>query len=360
MRYILILFFTVWSFILKSQVRLDDFETIKKNEFSQAIDLSSYLPKGYSISGDKDYTKYLQKGLDENLIVCMPNFPILVNSNGIKLRSNQKVLFQPNSKLVLIGNNLERYSILEIYNVSNVKVYFPKIQGDKHYHLSSSGQWGMGLSIIKSSNIFIQQPNIESCWGDGIYLGNKDGKNVENVTILGGVISDSRRNGISITSANNVLIKDVYIKNTGGQSPEAGIDIEPNSSNYLLKNINLVNINTENNKGYGVVISTGLYSGSRNRFSINIDGLKDIRSDIGLAFILTKGNFSRYRENISGTITINNFYSANNRKAKFRNFSGQSHSVDLRGDFYKTLQSVDFPKEMLMNNIKINKSFIVK
>src|ERR1035437_1873014 len=83
---------------------------------NSAIDLTKYLPKDFVKDASKDYTAYIQKGLDENEIVKMPNCPLLVNEKGLNIKSGSKILFQKNSSLTMKPNSLTNYSVLEINN----------------------------------------------------------------------------------------------------------------------------------------------------------------------------------------------------------------------------------------------------
>src|SRR5690554_4058803 len=219
--------------------------------------LINYLPKNYVEDGSVDYTEYLQKGLDENLNVQFPNFPLLVNETGLNIISNQILNFSQNSKLIMKTNAEERYGILNIKYVKNVIVNNPNLIGDKEKHLGNRGEWGMGINIWASKDVTINNPRISETWGDGIYIGEppvqeKQKKKLKsyanhNIAINGGVIDDCLRNGISITSGINVLIDGVTIQNINTKAPRGAIDIEPNNKNNEIKNIVLRNITTKNN-----------------------------------------------------------------------------------------------------------------
>lgn len=215
-----------------------------------------YLPKNYSKIGDIDYTNYLQKAINNESEVILPNFPIRINSKGLTLKSNFKLIFQRNSSLLLIPNNQSSYQIINLVNLTNVTIQNPTIVGDRANHLGSKGEWGMGIKILSSSNIRIVNPNISNCWGDAIYIGrSSSGKSYsEKISVVGGELNWNRRNGISIISGKDIYIQNLLIKNTNGTNPMAAIDLEPNSSDELLYNINLLNIKTINNKIDGIKI----------------------------------------------------------------------------------------------------------
>ena len=250
-------------------------ESISDLDFSGYRDITSYLPEGYSTGGNIDYTSYIQKALDNEKKILMPNFPILVNTNGLSVHSNTSILFQSKSNIIIEPNDKTNYGAINIINKSNINLYNVKVTGDRYKHLGNKGEWGMGINIIGSKNINIINPKVTQCWGDGIYIGTK-GILSENIIISGGIVDDNRRNGISIISGKDITVKNIVLSNTNGTLPMAGIDLEPNNANEVLSNINLININSYNNAKYGYDVNlTKLLSDNINTVIINIENCKD-------------------------------------------------------------------------------------
>lgn len=316
--------------------RFSGFDMVKNQYFAKAKDLTGYLPQGYSKNGDTDYTSYIQQGINENSAIIMPDFPILINENGLALKSNQKVLFQKNSKLIMKPNAKDRNGMLNLFNIQNVDLYYPTIIGDKHKHLSTSGEWGMGIYILSSSNVNIMGSYVESFWGDGICIGGRNNTSSSGITIKNIILKDNRRNGITIGGVSNLLLENAYIAYTTGTNPQAGIDVEPDSNSYDVKNIKLNNIETEKNGNYGIIISPGNMIGKQQKdISIAINNFKDNGSKIGLGLAVTRDKPNLQFPQLGGNISINNFSSQNNSTAKFRSFKGASHQVSVKMDFGK-------------------------
>src|SRR5690554_6070389 len=244
----LVLFLITAFFDVHSQ------ENLRNIKFVELVD---YLPNDFVKDGTVDYTVFLQQGLDENNNVIFPNFPILINENGLNAKCNQILNFPPNSKLIIKPNSEVRYGILNIKYVNNVVVNNPTLIGDKEKHLSEKGEWGMGINIWASKNVKINNPNISKTWGDGIYVGEPSLKERQqkglssytnyNITVKGGVIDDCLRNGISIVSGVDVLIDGTTIQNMNTKAPKSAIDIEPNGTYNEIRNVVLKNIVTKNN-----------------------------------------------------------------------------------------------------------------
>jgi len=223
-------------------------------EKSTAYDLTKSLPQGYVTDGSVDYTTYLQQGINSNAKVVFPNFPVLINHVGLALRSNSTVIFDINSKLILAPSEFANYQMLRLFNVQNVKLYFPVLVGDRKNHSGTKGEWGMGISIAGGTNIDIVNPVISDCWGDGIYVGRNPATS-KDIRIYCGVLDNNRRNGISIVSVDGLTINHTLVANTNGTDPQAGIDFEPNGNSDVLNNIIINNPTTYNNAKMGVAFS---------------------------------------------------------------------------------------------------------
>ena len=116
-----------------------------------------------------------------------------------------------------------------------------KIIGDKHTHLGRDGEWGMGIRFQGVNNASVNGITVKDCWGDCIYVGGSS----KNVLIENCVLDHGRRQGISVTKADGVIIKNCKISNVSGTKPEFAIDLEPNANDtidhVLIENVEVVN-----------------------------------------------------------------------------------------------------------------------
>ncbi|MEZ7514288.1 right-handed parallel beta-helix repeat-containing protein [Flavobacterium frigidarium] len=351
-RIILICFLFSFSLIVKSQefkLKKMDPETIKST-LNRTIFNKKFLEykiKAFDVGKNidslaraekKDLTLIIQNALNQNKVVLLPNYVINVNDGGLLLNSDQILLFQPKTVLRLIPSSKMGYSILKLQNVDNVKIFNANIEGDKYSHLNDLGQWGFGINIKSSNNITIYSPYIKKTWGDGIYIGQIKNRESTGIRIYNAVIDDVRRNGISITSASGVVIKDSYIGNTNGNSPESALDIEPNSIDDIIENIDISNLSTSNNKWAGILIVFEKFKSTIGKdVSIYIDGHKDIGSKNGIAFHgYRNDNFS---DNLNGFIEVRKLnYKENSAKYFFykTNFSSleiKTNNCELKNQF---------------------------
>lgn len=261
----------------------EEASVIREQLLVNGRELSDFLPDGHSKHADIEYTKELQKGIDLGGVILLPDYPLLVNEEGLSIRSNTELVFRENSKLIMKPNSETHYAVLDITNAKNVNVYFANIEGDRFRHLTNKGEWGMGIRIQGSQNVNLHAPVISDCWGDGIYIRSLAGAQSKGITIKNFKINRARRNGISIISADGLLIENGLISGTVGTAPQSAIDIEPNRPSDTLKNIVIRDLITHDNKGDGIMILLanltlkGEEKGSQN-VSIEIDNHTDIGS----------------------------------------------------------------------------------
>lgn len=154
---------------------------------------------------------------------------------GLYVRSNTTLIL--NGTIRLKPNSFTNYHVVEATGNSIVIKGTGSIVGDKDSHTGKSGEWGMGLDVARGNNVRISGLIIKDCWGDCIYIGDKS----KNVIIDSCILVNGRRQGISITSADGVTVKNCHISKVSGTDPQYGIDVEPNKGcevdNVLIENV---------------------------------------------------------------------------------------------------------------------------
>lgn len=337
---------------------LTDLKLVQKNCF----DLTKLLPANYVTDGSIDYTSYIQEGLYKHSNCKFPNFPILLNEKGLRLISNSTLYFPENSLLILKGNKQDFYDILQIKNVQNLTLYFPKIKGDKNWHLAKTGQWGMGIGVRASANIRIIQPTITNCWGDGIYIGQLKSVGCSDILIYQAYLDNNRRNALSIIKGTHIQIKEGIFSNSNGQNPQSGIDIEPNFNTDSINHVSISNVLTYNNVNYGLVISLQNLEGeNQNEVNIDVDSHQDFYSKNALAIIGRKSKFN----NLKGDININHANYINNTlsgvKLPLMSYGNKIHLKSVASFNLDSNQHVvkkPNELELLQIHVSKNKNFI--
>lgn len=138
-------------------------------------------------------------------------------------------------------------------------------------------EWRHAVTLQGCSSVLIENLNIEDSGGDGIYLGSQ-GRVFANtdVTIRNVRLRRNNRQGISVITADRLLIEDCVMEDTCGTLPMAGIDFEPNGPRQMLRNITVRNCVVRNNRGAGFDFSVGNLNSESPDISIT---LEDCRSE---------------------------------------------------------------------------------
>jgi hypothetical protein len=186
--------------------------------------------------------------------------PVDKYSNCIRAKSNVDI--EINGHIKLLNSNLSDYSIISIFSQSNIKVFGRgRIQGDVRENVNTTGQSGMGIYILESEKIIVEGLEIYECFGDSIYVGGLENNNANTntqITLTGLKIHSSRRQGITLTKCDGLLLSNNEIYNIGrikGTMPMAGIDIEPNFGQTVM------HVTIENNTIYGCAgVQIGMYA----------------------------------------------------------------------------------------------------
>lgn len=186
----------------------------------------------------KDVVALADSMVKNKIIIERGNYQVTAYQNGevcIPLLSNTD--FVLNGTIKLTSNDHRNYYIIQAKG-SNITIKGNgTIAGDKHTHTGDSGEWGMGINLNHAHNVLIKGVTIKDCWGDCIYVGSES----SDVRIENCLLDNGRRQGISITSADGVIIRNCTITNVGGTAPEYAIDVEPNKGE-IVDNVQINNL----------------------------------------------------------------------------------------------------------------------
>ena len=187
-----------------------------------------------------------------------------IDSTGLTLRSNSQIRFAPGASIKLLAHNTDSYQMMRVWDVSNVSIESPYLDGSKELNAASSGEWGMGISIAGGSNVSITSPTTINCWGDGIYIADSytvPGVTSNNVTISNHLADGCRRQGATITSGDTITFNHPVWQNIAGTAPQAGLDIEPDDNTAVLRAIRIVSPKTLGCAGPGIQVYLGSFAG---------------------------------------------------------------------------------------------------
>lgn len=138
-------------------------------------------------------------------------------------------------------------------------------------------EWRHVLSFHGCSNVKVYGLTLAESGGDGIYLGSGPNRETnKNVHIKDVTCARNYRQGISVITAEDLLIENTVMCDTAGTAPEAGIDFEPNRPQERLVNVVMRNCTTQGNKGDGYELYLPLLDATSEPVSIRIENCRSI------------------------------------------------------------------------------------
>lgn len=168
-------------------------------------------------------------------------------------------------------------SLFKAMDKSNITIggYGATLKMQKQDYMSDAykkAQWRSAIYIESGTNVRIYGLTIRDTGGDGVYLGDAGERGYSKDVFIEDVFFDNGyRQGISLISAENVLIDNCTFKDTGGTGPAGGIDLEPDHPTCRLINIVVRNCIAENNQGPGFIVSPAKMSAESEDVSVLIE-----------------------------------------------------------------------------------------
>ena len=164
-------------------------------------------------------------------------------------------------------------------------------------------EWRHALNILSCRNVRIEGLTLADSGGDGIYLGSRGApyRNVD-VTIRDVLCDRNHRQGISVISAENLLIENTVMRETFGTPPAAGIDFEPNRPSEVLKNCVMRNCLSIRNQGAGYATWAGQLNATSEPIDLRFENCT-AHGNRSAFFFATD---SRHGRSVRTTLTLSN------------------------------------------------------
>lgn len=227
-----------------------------------------------------DSTAALQAAINsgaKKVIVDRMESPWIVRP--LQLASDQELHFEPGAEVLAKAGEFHGSadSLFAAAGKKNIKLTGPDAtlrmrradyDGPDYKH----AEWRHVLKFHGCEGIVVEGLTLAESGGDGIYLGAGSGGVACRDVVIRDVVCDRNyRQGISVISAENLLIERCVLKGTAGTPPAAGIDFEPNRANERLTNCVMRDCVIEDNQGYAVHIYAPNLDGSTEPLSIRLE-----------------------------------------------------------------------------------------
>jgi len=210
--------------------------------------------------------------------------------------SDQAIVFEPGVEVLakkgaFTGKTDALFSLICVTNVTLIGpgAVLRMRRADYDAPPYAKAEWRHVLNIRSCANIRVLGLTLADSGGDGVYLGTAKGYEANRDILIRDVICDRNyRQGISVISAENLLIENTVMRNTAGTPPAAGIDFEPNHAHERLKNCVLRQCVTENNGGSGFDFYLPNLTRASEPVSLRLENCRSVNDQSGLK--ITTGN----------------------------------------------------------------------
>ena len=228
----------------------------------------------------EESTAALQAAIDsgaKKVVVDKMPSPWIVDR--LRLANDQELHFEPGVE-VLAKQGAFHGSADSLFSAAgkkNIKLIGPGAtlrmrRADYDSQDYKHAEWRHVLKFHGCTGITVAGLTLAESGGDGIYLGaGPGGAPCQDVVIRDVVCDRNYRQGISVISAENLLIERCVLKGTAGTPPAAGIDFEPNAANERLVNCVMRDCTIENNQGYALHIYAPAFNSTSQPLSIRIE-----------------------------------------------------------------------------------------
>jgi len=228
-----------------------------------------------------DATEALQEAVSSGarrLIVPEMGRPWVV-ARTIRLASNQEIVFQRGvvleamkGKFLGKGEALVQAADRRDITLRGDGVTFLMHKEDYTKPPYEKAEWRHALSLVGCTRVKVYGLTLRRSGGDGIYLGATGTQNFcQDVHVKDVTCDGNHRQGISVISAENLLIENCRLLGTRGTAPQAGIDLEPNHETERLVNCTIRGCVVEDNAGPGLLAYLGPLSGRSPALSVRFE-----------------------------------------------------------------------------------------
>lgn len=202
--------------------------------------------------------RFIDAAADEGVVAALPEGVYYIDALvSLRLPSGLILRMTPSTILQALPNDATHYSVLRVEDQSEVRIAGGSIRGERTRHTDRGGEWGMGISVLGSADVIIEDLAVSDCWGDGIYIGSTPAAGESRHVIVRNCIADNnRRQGLSIVACLGASVSDSSFTRTNGTGPASGIDLEPNAP-HAVRNVEILRCRVEQNEGRGIKLDGG-------------------------------------------------------------------------------------------------------
>jgi polygalacturonase len=204
--------------------------------------------------GETDDTDAIQKGVDAlragDTLTFPPGTYRIRTDRGVKLKDDVRLDL---GRATLTGVNVRgaRCRILDLQSIRNVTITGGTLVGSR----IGAPDWAIGIFASDVDDLVIDGVTLRDFFFDGILLTGNRG--CRRVTVRKVLAENNRRTGLAVVSADGVTVDNSTFRGTNGQSPEAGLNCEPNAGGRV-RNVRISRSTFTGNAGVGLYMHKAL------------------------------------------------------------------------------------------------------
>jgi hypothetical protein len=210
-----------------------------------------------------DATSSLQSSLDSGArIVLVPAMGRPWITRPLSIRSGTTLVLEEGVEIITRKGDFRKNdaALLLLKDVEDVAIlgYGARCAMRKEDYRRGpyeKSEWRHAIEIDGCARVSVSGLTVESSGGDGVYIG-RGGQRAwsSDVALRDLMLRDHYRQGISVISAEDLLIENVEMSFTEGTPPGSGIDFEPNYAEERLLRCVLRNCVIHSNAGPGIAV----------------------------------------------------------------------------------------------------------
>ena len=324
--------------------------------FSQHTKASSLIASTYGYNATDvtaTFSSAIYAPVDTVIFDFVGNGNWVITSSVFFDISNKTFIFNPGVRLVAKpGGFPTDVSLLKFARGLNLKFsgYGATFIMQKSEYTNPIEEQRHSLRIENSKGIIIEGLTFKDSGGDGIYLGGEDilsnAPYCENVLIKDCVMDNNKRQGMSVISAQNLLVSNCLFKNTSGHLPEDGLDLEPYLPYQRIVNCNFRKCRFVNNNGHGIGLAFLYMDNTSLPVSANFDDCyisnnHVITNDYARTEIFADVNCT---SPVQGVVNFNNCLVENSQWSAFATSkTSNSYQINFKNSVFKNVSQAQVP-----------------
>jgi nitrous oxidase accessory protein NosD len=239
------------SFACGEATRTNASATAPRAQPGPVVSVAEFGARGDGLTPDTDAIQAAVDALAPGGTLRFPAGTYLIETNkAVRLKDDVHLDL---GSATLVGPNVSgvQNRMLEVQGARNVVISGGTLVG------SRSGSPGLGLGLFASDaqDLLVEDVHLRDFFLDGILLTGNQG--CRRVTVRRCVSENNRRTGMAIVHASDVTVEDSRFEGSHGQSPQAGVNCEPNGGE-AVQGVHFSRCTFSRNAGVGLYVHRGL------------------------------------------------------------------------------------------------------